>query len=450
MPPGIPRLTRFLPLPTNRFRTPLGVPFDGRDIKMAETSEIILWQNGDSVLEGICPICGGNEARPFLNIFSHYHNKYLEVLECHGCKSVSYPEDSVIGYEPFENNDWHWKHYVEVGSGIDFMLSTVNCVPHPPGASLLEIGSGFGFVLDYWKKFVGGRAVGLETARYGKIGKEILGLEVYHEYLEDCAAVKDEQFDFVYATEVIEHVPSPRAFIEQLKRKLLSNGVMILTTPAREFLDRARPPEELLAPLSPGFHYFLLSRPAFESLLRDAGFAHVEVRQIRERLVAVASMRDLPKMNLNVDIKEEYMNYLKSLLSSSHPIMRSGALYRLFKENVNQGTYREAGHFLEDLKKLCKDHYEIDLEALPLNEILATENAERYHTRYPSWLGCSLYYMGIYATNFLDDQRVALRYFDAATQLIRHEKRLGSLFPRKRQASSPPPTTITAERPPSS
>lgn len=395
---------------------------------MTEASEIILWENDSSTFKGKCPICGDIEARSLLKVFSDYHNKYLNVSECLKCESVYYPEENILGYGVFDDNDWHWKHYVEIGSGIQFMLSTVNCVPHPPRASLLEIGSGFGFVLDYWKKFVGGRAVGLEAARYGRIGKEILDLEVYHEYLENCDALKNSQFDIVYATEVIEHVPSPGSFIEQLKRKLQPDGVIIMTTPAREFLNSAHPAQELIAPLSPSFHYFLLSRPALESLLRDAGFAHVEVKQNRERLVAVASMRDLPEINLDIDIENEYANYLKSLLSSSHYIIRSGALYRLFKEKTNKGAYQEVGQFLENLKKLCKDHYKVDLDSPPLSEILATENAEQYHTRYPSWLGCVLYYMGIYATNFLDDQRTALRYFDASTRLIRHEKKMGISF----------------------
>jgi 2-polyprenyl-6-hydroxyphenyl methylase/3-demethylubiquinone-9 3-methyltransferase len=53
---------------------------------------------------------------------------------------------------------------------------------------------------------------------------------------DDLAAVFDRKWDVVIATEVIEHLYSPRVFIERAKEMLRPGGTLILTTPYHGYI----------------------------------------------------------------------------------------------------------------------------------------------------------------------------------------------------------------------
>lgn len=64
----------------------------------------------------------------------------------------------------------------------------------------------------------------------------------------------ERKFDVVYCAEVLEHVPDPHAFVEELKSVLAQNGILFLTTPdaghrsvPRKFTEwkRVTPPEHI-------------------------------------------------------------------------------------------------------------------------------------------------------------------------------------------------------------
>lgn len=92
----------------------------------------------------------------------------------------------------------------------------------------------------------------------------------------------DGEYDVVTCTEVIEHVPSPAQFLEQLMRKLRHNGSLCLTTPNGSYLfsglptysgvsqttiDEAEPNS-----LDGDAHRFLYTRAELIALLRGIGF----------------------------------------------------------------------------------------------------------------------------------------------------------------------------------
>lgn len=93
------------------------------------------------------------------------------------------------------------------------MLEPIFALKSDPKGSLLDIGCGFGYIPHFWQTMGRGEAVGLEMSAYGRIGVEKLGITVVSEYYTNAEAIKDRRFDYVYSSEVIEHVEDPFAFI---------------------------------------------------------------------------------------------------------------------------------------------------------------------------------------------------------------------------------------------
>jgi ubiquinone/menaquinone biosynthesis C-methylase UbiE len=85
--------------------------------------------------------------------------------------------------------------------------------------SVLEVGCGTGAVLGQLKSAnLGKRLVGIEIGTSertkGRTGSEI---EIYG-YDGHTIPFNDHEFDFVYATHVLEHVPHPRALLAEMRR----------------------------------------------------------------------------------------------------------------------------------------------------------------------------------------------------------------------------------------
>jgi len=385
---------------------------------------------------GRCHVCGGTQSIRVLEVdVSPEPPGKLRLNRCSSCRSLFYEgENTVIGYSTDETENSDWKHYVQIGAGIDFMIRPLHAIPVPAGASMLEVGCGFGYAVDYWSRMRGGRAVGLEVAGYGKIGRQLLGVEMYHEYLATCAAVKREKFDVILSSEVIEHVKNPSEFVAELKSVLKPDGVLILTTPSADFVspaqeaagDHAR--SMLRSALAPGLHYFLISKAALETLLAEAGFPYVHVIERNERLLAWASGRAIPKPDLNAMPLSHYLGYLHTLTANTDLHVRGGALYRLFKELVNAGNLEEASAVFAELEAVATEGYGLSVAEPSLGRAIATKTFDEHNARFPAWFGCALYYAGIVAANLRADLRAKLRLFEASARMLRHEIAIAPLL----------------------
>jgi SAM-dependent methyltransferase len=139
------------------------------------------------------------------------------------------------------------------------------------GGNLLEIGCGYGYLLDEARSFFG-RRVGTEFSPEGAEIARATGAEVFIGGIEQVPS--EAKFDCVIGTQLIEHVYEPLSFVKRLAGHTKSGGHIILATPdiggvLRKAMGQRWPsfkvPEHVLY-----FDYSTLS-----SLMRQAGLDDV-------------------------------------------------------------------------------------------------------------------------------------------------------------------------------
>ncbi len=406
------------------------------DLPDPETSvHDLIWLADTPTVDGTtpCPACRQENATRVAQVkFERPHARWVPLNRCHACQSVFYEgEDLVDAYDDHVMHDGYWRHYAEIGAGIHGMLGFVQAIQAPPGARLLDIGCGMGFVVDYWSRMRGDPAVGLEKASYGRAGAQHLGADIRPHYLHEAADLAGKTFDVVYSSEVIEHVPDPAAFLAAIMPGLADQGVLMLTTPCADALTPDLDPTVAVSMLFPGGHYFLLSAHALEALLRQAGFQHVVVHQQAEQLLAVASHRALPDLSFDPIAHEDYRAYMMTLADCDDRSFASGGLYRALKEDVNRGDFERGMDVWKRLCDVAKTGYGLDLNDPPITEILSVTDPHQALKRYPAWLGCAQYYGGMLMSGPYDDMRVRLRRLEAAGRLLRHEIKMNPKYDRE-------------------
>jgi len=325
----------------------------------------------------------------------------LHFYKCADCHSLIVPDGAFHDYSDAEPAQVSWRHYVQLGAGIDVMVNPAERARAPNASRLLDVGCGFGFTLDYWQHAVGGEAVGVEPSAFGRLGAKMLGVNLHVALLADVPSLQTRQFDVVLSSEVIEHVPDPAAFVRELQRHLAPGGTLVLTTPNAGFVTQDAPLGLVLATLSPGLHKLLLSRAALERLLGDAGFAHIRVDGAGQQLVAWASEKPLSLQDDPAVLRSSYVSYLGRRWAdpSTGLDLRLGFGYRLFKELVNGGRLDEAVPVAAGLQALIQEHYKFDLtdRAAVLDAVLPTAQLDDYMAAAPFPLGPILFFRAIAA-----------------------------------------------------
>ena len=284
---------------------------------------------------------------------------------CRQCASLSLRGD-ILTFDHIFGHDTEsfCRAYVESSAGPWEMFWPPAMVADAPTRSLLDVGCGFGFTADGWRRVMNEDALGCDPANYAAFGRELFGPHIHHAMLAEVPAAATRQFDLVYASEVIEHVDDPHAFVRELGDRLTPRGILVLTTPAAEFIEPAASRLTAMAALAPGFHNLLFSAERLRAVLLEAGFTEVIVQRHEERLVAWASRQPFTLLADAAALAPRYLGYLadtaKRLTALSvrddgiEPIRRAllaGVHYRLYKEHVLRGLRAQAPTWREPARR---------------------------------------------------------------------------------------------------
>ncbi len=139
------------------------------------------------------------------------------------------------------------------------------------------------------------------TAELLRAGRDAIGVDVAEEPLRRARArspeldlrliaaagpwaLEDAGFDAVWAGEVIEHVLDTAGWLSEVRRVLRSGGMLLLSTPAHEWLTRlalglsARAFSDHFDPRSDHLRFYTAG--ALRELLGDFGFHDIQVRSV--------------------------------------------------------------------------------------------------------------------------------------------------------------------------
>jgi SAM-dependent methyltransferase len=223
-----------------------------------------------------CPCCGSPRRG------ARFRGKGCRFVTCRDCALVyQNPQplfDDLKGrygqaYFQYEiANEANFYHLMELGlADVDFAGRTAG---FPADRRFLDVGCATGRLLEAMRERgwqVRGVDLCPESAAFGRNR----GVEVFTGTLEQ-ARFPAGSFHAVHFSHLIEHVPSPRALLSEVRRLLLPGGLAVVTTPNVDGLQ---------ARLFRGLwrsaiadHLTLFSVRTLRSLLEDCGFEVLAVQ----------------------------------------------------------------------------------------------------------------------------------------------------------------------------
>ena len=219
-----------------------------------------------------CPICESTDTRLLAA------RGRVELHRCRSCGLV---------FKPLDGKDQDDVQQIQDGVYKDLRLRTeVRVVygmardrldvirQHKSGGRLLEIGCATGEFLELAEK-AGFEAVGIDASMlYADFAKQ-KGLNVRHGRTEQCLK-QGETFDVIAMFHLIEHIPEPKTFLEQIKAHLKDDGLLFVVCPNLDSTTR-KPFGYWHSNFQQPDHLMFFTKDTLTDLLRRAGFSAVSV-----------------------------------------------------------------------------------------------------------------------------------------------------------------------------
>jgi len=141
---------------------------------------------------------------------------------------------------------------------------------------LLDIGCGFGAVLDYARE-VGFQVMGIELDdKVAEYGRRNYKLDIRSGNVMEYQF--KEKFDVIITNHVIEHIENPIGFLKKAGEVMKGDGILLVGTPnvdgwMRSILGRR------WYPYCPEEHFYLYNTETLSNVLEKAGFTVLRVRK---------------------------------------------------------------------------------------------------------------------------------------------------------------------------
>lgn len=187
-------------------------------------------------------------------------------------ENVTVDLDNPSLYEEPNTKFYHFKRKLKMAP----VLKRIHkIVPRDREFSLLEIGTGSGFLLSFLEsEFPKAKLTGLEyDSRLVTLSQKKVKNATIIQGNAEKFDLNGEKFDFIVSLQVIEHLYNPDLMIESVKKHLNQHGVFILTTPNLECFS-----EKYMKSKWHGYrsdHVSLKSYTTWKSLMEKSGFTSV-------------------------------------------------------------------------------------------------------------------------------------------------------------------------------
>lgn len=215
--------------------------------------------NGYQVIE--CVACGFRHITPIPSpeeLEPAYRDQYYSV-------------EKPLYIERFrEDLDWWNLVYGERYDTLEALLA-------PERRNILDVGAGPGFFLLHGVER-GWQATGVEPATAAAAHCRSIGVTVIERFFTDDLVPELGTFDAVHMSEVLEHIPDPKAMLQRVHRVLSPGGIISIAIPNdyNPFQDALRR-EYGYEPwwVAPPHHINYFDFDSIEGLLKTSGFAPV-------------------------------------------------------------------------------------------------------------------------------------------------------------------------------
>ncbi len=318
-----------------------------------------------------CPQCGAGGEKPLLVTVAWHTrdnpDRCNAVLACPACGAAFYDDRTPPDYtDPNIAADGRAAFYLQQGTGLWHSAGLLARVPRPPGARYLEVGCGPGFGLDFAIHGLGWQGHGFDPSPIAEAGRKRLFLPITCDYFRGSAS---GAFDVLMAAEVIEHVPSPRAFLLMLRNSLAADGILVLTTPDAAAIRPQTSSGALVPLLSPGLHLILQSQASLARLLAECGFGHVTIERDSFSLIAFASRTPFALRPDRTEARARYRNWLRGRAAhfAQDPALQLAFAGHALLESVNDADFATARAVMPLLTRCLAQHFGIAIDSpLPL------------------------------------------------------------------------------------
>jgi len=178
-----------------------------------------------------CDLCGGDDPALWLKK-GGFH--YVRCLRCGLVYVTPRLRDHLLQQDKFYQvvTGGNLEAAAERGRNPRRMRSLTQAarsyLPYRRNGILLDVGCGFGAFLDAAKS-VGWRVCGVEVA-FAPASIAARHHDVFYGLLSD-APYGPNSFDVIRLNNVIEHVPSPRSLLQDIRRLLRPGGLLFISTP---------------------------------------------------------------------------------------------------------------------------------------------------------------------------------------------------------------------------
>lgn len=227
-----------------------------------------------------CPICNSTQFSPFLSAVDNtVSRETFQIVQCNSCGfkfTNPRPEESELG-RYYKSEEYVSHSNTKKG----FINSTYQSVrkytllkklqlisKHYKTGRILDIGCGTGEFLNVCKN-AKWQTVGIEPDDDAReMAIKNYGLDVHQE--SDLVFLENASFDVISMWHVLEHVPKLNERVEELKRLIKPNGIIIIAVPNCSSLD-AKTYQQNWAAYDVPRHLYHFSPKDIETLFRNHG-----------------------------------------------------------------------------------------------------------------------------------------------------------------------------------
>jgi 2-polyprenyl-3-methyl-5-hydroxy-6-metoxy-1,4-benzoquinol methylase len=242
-----------------------------------------------------CPMCDTSFARPM-----EVDSAIYDAIYAH--------PDEIPGYDRYAT---YARTVLEVPDPIAFLSDSEDvywsircCVKQlKPGARILEIGSGLGY-MTYALLKGGYDVVGIDISKTAVENASVrYGPHFQEADLAEWSVQKAGEFDMVIMAELIEHIPEPLMFLRMATKLLRPGGRLVVTTPNKSYY----PKWMLWESDTPPVHLWWFSETSMKLFAKELGLTIEFVdftpfnREHPTKPIARIIMPDLPTQGAKLD-----------------------------------------------------------------------------------------------------------------------------------------------------